>query len=64
MGVYEILPNAGADKMWILLAVCAVTFALVLLVFAFGVHTSVIACKAAWKGRDYRYPLTLRLIRP
>ena len=62
-GVTAILPIAGLHKMWSLIAACALTFILVVLTLIFATQSTIRACRAAWNGRDYRYPLTLRFIR-
>ncbi len=58
------IPAVAHDWRWSLVVALAALLAVALLVLFLEIHLVIRACQAAWKGRDFRYPLTLRLIRP
>jgi uncharacterized Tic20 family protein len=61
-GVFAAIYSAGVVWHWSLLAALIFTLFITLLVLAFEVYLAIRACQKALKGRDYRYPLTIRLI--
>ena len=61
-GVFALLYSGGMAWTWSLIATSLVTLAVTLLVLAFEIYLAIRACQEALKGRDYRYPLTIRLI--
>ena len=61
-GVLGAVYAAGAEWKWSPFAAGLIILAVSLLMLLLQVYLAVGACQAAMKGRDYRYPLTIRLI--
>ncbi len=61
-GVAAFFDSAGAHRGFVFAAGTVVALLLSIVSMASSVVFTIRACKAALKGRDYRYPLTIRLI--